>query len=161
MLRSLRKNKLCSHGLPASTLHNESVFYKALKRDLKRAESYVIIESPFMTEKRVRELMPILHKLNNCNVKVRINTRNPYHHDGQLRFQAFRCIKLLKRAKVKLRTYNDMRHRKLCIIDGEILWEGSLNILSQSCSKEVMRRTVSRQACQQMMKFTGLRNIFW
>ena len=161
MLRSLRKNKLCSHGLPSSTLHNESVFYKALKRDLKRAESYVIIECPFMTERRVKELLPILRKLNKRNVKVRINTRNPYHHDGQLRFQAFRCIKLLKEAKVKLRTYNDMRHRKLCIIDGEILWEGSLNILSQSCSKEVMRRTVSRQTCQQMMKFTGLRNIFW
>ena len=161
MLRSLRKNKLCSHGLPSSTLHNESVFYKALKRDLKRAESYVIIECPFMTERRVKELLPILRKLNKRNVKVRINTRNPYHHDGQLRFQAFRCIKLLKEAKVKLRTYNDMRHRKLCIIDGEILWEGSLNILSQSRNKEVMRRSESGELAVTMLRFAGLKTLLW
>jgi hypothetical protein len=39
------------------------------------------------------------------------------------------------------------------MIDGYILWEGSLNMLSQNGSKEVMRRIVSMELCQQMLRF--------
>ena len=52
--------------------------------------------------------------------------------------------------------YDDMRHRKLAIIDGRILWEGSLNIISNGGrSREVMRRAVSYLLCQQLAFFIG------
>lgn len=54
-----------------------------------------------------------------------------------------------------------MRHRKLAIIDGCILWDGSLNILSQAHSKEIMRRPNSAILCKQMASFTRLWNIYW
>ncbi|HMT19521.1 MAG TPA: hypothetical protein PKD15_05805, partial [Candidatus Saccharibacteria bacterium] len=54
-------------------------------------------------------------------------------------------------------TCDDMRHRKLAMIDDYILWEGSLNMLSQNGSKEVMRRSVSKELCQQMMQFIKVR----
>ena len=54
-----------------------------------------------------------------------------------------------------------MRHRKLAIIDGQILWEGSLNILSQVLSREIMRRTNSIELAHQMIQFTKINNRFW
>ena len=49
------------------------------------------------------------------------------------------------------------RHRKLVIIDRSILWEGSLNALSQNSSCEVMRRIESETLAKQMIEFAGLR----
>jgi hypothetical protein len=47
-------------------------------------------------------------------------------------------------------------HRKLAIFDRAILWEGSLNALSQNDSCEVMRRMESEDLAKQMLDFTGL-----
>jgi hypothetical protein len=48
-------------------------------------------------------------------------------------------------------------HRKLAIVDQRILYEGSLNILSQNDSCEVMRRIHSEQLAIQMIEFIGIR----
>ena len=48
-------------------------------------------------------------------------------------------------------------HRKLAIIDDAILWEGSLNILSQNDSCELMRRIKSDVAVKELLRFTGMK----
>jgi hypothetical protein len=48
-------------------------------------------------------------------------------------------------------------HRKLAIIDENILWEGSLNILSQNDSCEIMRQIYSVESVKEMLRFTGIR----
>jgi len=107
--------------------------------------------------------LPVLEKLTRRGVKVRINinTRNPNHHDEQLHIQAWVALGKLRAAGLKVKTCNDLRHRKLAIIDGAILWEGSLNILSQSSSREIMRRTQPQELCRQMAQFTGLNRWAW
>lgn len=47
-------------------------------------------------------------------------------------------------------------HRKLVIIDRHILYEGSLNVLSQSDSAEVMRRIDSVKLAWAMVRFTHM-----
>ena len=47
-------------------------------------------------------------------------------------------------------------HRKLAIIDRDILWEGSLNILSQNKSREVMRRIKGQDFALEMFNFLRL-----
>ena len=47
-------------------------------------------------------------------------------------------------------------HRKLAIIDRKILWEGSLNILSQSHSRELMRRIEDRETTLETFNFLKL-----
>jgi phosphatidylserine/phosphatidylglycerophosphate/cardiolipin synthase-like enzyme len=115
-----------------------------------------------MTERRAAQFCRQFEKLRKKGVKVRINTRLPYDHDTTiLQIQGWQAAKLLKSHGVKVCFYHDMRHRKLAIIDDNILWEGSLNILSQSSSREVMRRTVSSSLCKQMLKFTGMGRWKW
>jgi hypothetical protein len=46
-------------------------------------------------------------------------------------------------------------HRKLAVIDKSILWEGSLNILSQYDSCEVMRRIRSKEWAKEVIELTG------
>lgn len=150
-----------SNDLLQSALHSETTFYCSFQRDLKRATNDVIIESPFIACKRTDTLLPIFRKLTKKGVSVRINTRNPRHHERELQIQAWQSIKKLREAGVKVKFYDDMRHRKLAVIDRAILWEGSLNILSQSYSKEVMRRTNSPSLANQMVRFTGMNRWKW
>lgn len=150
-----------SNDLLQSALHSETTFYCSFKRDLKRATHEVIIESPFIACKRTDTLLPIFRKLTKKGVAVRINTRNPRHHERDLQIQAWQSIKKLRHVGVKVKFYDDMRHRKLAVIDKTILWEGSLNILSQSFSKEVMRRTNSSVLASQMVRFTGMNRWKW
>jgi len=144
-----------------SKLYDESRFYAALTNDLRRAKREVVIESPYLTCKRTNELLPVLAKLVRQGVKVRINTRNHNHHEEYMRIQAWMALKQLRAAGIKVRTCDDYRHRKLAIIDGAVLWEGSLNILSQNNSREIMRRTQSEELCRQMIQFTGLNRWAW
>lgn len=51
--------------------------------------------------------------------------------------------------------------RKIAVIDGRILWEGSLNILSQGNSREVMRRIESEELTKQMVRFLGLHRFYF
>jgi hypothetical protein len=53
--------------------------------------------------------------------------------------------------------YTGGHHRKLAVLDKHILWEGSLNILSNNGTCEVMRRIESRELAEQMVRFLGLR----
>lgn len=52
--------------------------------------------------------------------------------------------------------YTKGLHLKIEIIDRSIMYEGSLNILSQNDSAEIMRRVASKQLIEQMVKFVGM-----
>jgi len=149
-------------GLLSSRLYDERSFYDALIKDVNRAKLIVIIESPYLTERRALQFCRLFKRMSEQGVKIRINTRNPRHHDKTLEIQAWKAMAVLREHKVKVCTYDDLRHRKLAIIDDVILWEGSLNILSQNNSKELMRRIVSEDLCNQVLSFTSVaREMRW
>lgn len=160
MLR-LFTRKVSPSDLLSSQLFDETAFYQTFIRDLKRAKREVIIESPYMTTARVRTILPTLQKLIKKGVKVRVNTRFPEHHDQVLRVQAWIVTKELRNIGVKVRFFSDYHHRKIAVIDGYILWEGSLNILSQNRSREIMRRIESEQLTRQMLAFLKLKRFNW
>jgi len=141
-------------------LYDERSFFQAFSEDFKSAKHEVIIESPYITVRRSKELSFLCKKLVKRGVNVIVYTRNPEHHEHALRYQSYEGLEILRMAGVKTKICNDMRHRKIASIDRKILWEGSLNMLSQSNSKEIMRRTESSELCIQMLKFAGLVGIF-
>jgi phosphatidylserine/phosphatidylglycerophosphate/cardiolipin synthase-like enzyme len=147
--------------LLTSKLFDETNFYNAFLSDLKSCKREVIIESPYMTTTRLAVLTPVLKKLVKKGVKVRVNTRYPGHHNKLLCVQAWTAAKTLKQIGVRVRYFNDYNHRKISVVDGRILWEGSLNILSQNRSREIMRRIDSEQLTRQMIRFLGLNRFFW
>lgn len=139
-----------------SQLFDDRSFYKAFSKDYKSARKQIIIESPFISIRRSRELADITKKLIRRGVKVSVLTRAPESHTQLMASQSISGIEILRTAGVKVKCFKDLRHRKIAMIDNEILWEGSLNMLSHSNSKELMRRTVSEQQCRQVAKLTSV-----
>ncbi len=150
-----QKSKLVTQSIPetVSILHDETTFYKQFTHDLLKAKKEVIIESPFMTSRRLNMLKPVFERLIARGIQVYILTRHPQEHDIDMLVQAEAGIRYFEDLGVQVLLCDGNHHRKLAMIDREILWEGSLNILSQSHSREFMRRLDSNKLAEEMFNF--------
>lgn len=137
-------------------MYDQNSFYEAFQKDLLIAQDTVIIESPFITTKRISDLLPTLLKLVNRGVQVIINTRNPIEHDGEYKTQALDSIETLQSFGINV-LYSVKHHRKVALIDNRIVWNGSLNILSQNDSCELMWRIDSSEAASKLLGFINIK----
>jgi len=138
-------------------LYNEKTFYRQFIKDLVRADHEVIIESPFITTSRMELLYPVFVRLLARQIMVYLVTRDPVDHDDEfMRDQSTNEILQCKELGVNVSLLKGHHHRKLAIIDRKILWEGSLNILSFSNSREIMRRIKGEKYVREMQKFLKL-----
>ena len=142
--------------LQSSRLYDQTIFYKVFLRDLRIAKTLVIIESRFITKKRMDLLLPALSKLRSKGVRIMINTKPFEEHEPSYQSQAVWAVRVMQDIGIEV-LMTSGHHRKLAIIDEEILWEGSLNILSQNDSCELMRRIKSDVAVKEMLLFTGIK----
>lgn len=138
--------------LTNTSLYDQDTFYKQFSRDLLAARREVIIESPFITTKRMNVLLPIFAKMCRRNIRIIVNTRNPEDHDGDYYYQALDAVAAMQDMGITV-LYTSGHHRKLAIIDRETVYEGSLNILSFSDSCEIMRKMVSIPIANELCKF--------
>lgn len=143
-------------NLITSKLFDEKTFYKAFIRDLSKAKREVIIESPYITRRRMNILWPIFDRIHLKEVKIYVITRDPREHDGDMKNQSESEITNFEACGVQTLICAGNHHRKLAIIDRKILWEGSLNILSQSNSREIMRRIQGVRSAEEMFNFLKL-----
>lgn len=155
-LKQINNIKDLAGDFEKSHLFNETDFYQNFIKDLLNAKQEVIIDSPYITTERVRTFTPIFEHLINKGIKIFILTRQPKEHDSTMRYQATDEIKNFENMGITVLPFIGYVHRKLAIIDRSILWEGSLNILSQRDSHEVMRRFEGKETSQQMMTFLKL-----
>lgn len=148
-----------SAELVTSKLFDENTFYDAFIKDLKKAKEEVIIESPYITCNRMARLESVFQKLVKRGVKVYVITRRPEEHEANLARQAELEISIFEEMGVQVLLCVGNHHRKIAILDREILWEGSLNILSQGFSREIMRRIKGRKLAKQMFDFLKLSKV--
>jgi phosphatidylserine/phosphatidylglycerophosphate/cardiolipin synthase-like enzyme len=142
----------------SSALYDQDTFYGAFLRDMHHCRKQLIIESPFITDRRVQLLLPVLQKLRKRGVQIIINTRSPEEHDNTYQTQAARAVLAFQALGIVV-LYTVKHHRKLAVIDGEITWEGSLNILSSHDSCEIMRRIAFTEEATMVIRFIGLDKI--
>lgn len=140
----------------SSKLYDQTTFYTAFERDLRRCKRELVIESPFITTRRMNALLPILANLRKRNVTIIVNTRNPNEHDGDYSHQAQDAIEAMQDLGIAV-LYTVGHHRKLAIFDREVFYEGSLNILSFSDSCEIMRRVASSAEAKLLINFIGVK----
>ena len=116
----------------------------------------IIIESPYITSKRVEMLINIFNNLLAKGVKIYVMTRDRKEHDENMEYQSEEAISLFERMGVQVLLCIGNHHRKLAILDRKVLWEGSLNILSQNHSREIMRRIDNKELAIEMFEFLKL-----
>lgn len=139
-----------------SSLFDERTFYQTFLQDLSSCQKEIIIESPFITNERMKTFDRLFTNLLEKGVKIFIITRDPKEHDNGYEMQSEEAIRWCETMGIQVLLCTGNHHRKLAILDRKILWEGSLNILSQIYSREIMRRINNQELTLKMFDFLKL-----
>ena len=144
------------HELQKLNLFNEKTFYRAFVRDMFEAKKEIVVYSPFVTKFRSEFFSRTFETLRRRNISIFIFTRPIEEVDYLMRSEVKCALKDYEELGACVIYLPGLIHQKAAIIDREILWEGSLNILSQRESKEMMRRTADEDSATQVMSHLGL-----
>ncbi|MDR7419360.1 MAG: AAA domain-containing protein, partial [Armatimonadota bacterium] len=138
----------------AAGAFTEGTFYPAFLKDLARVRDSIVIFSPFATGSGTARWIDSLRGALARGVRVRILTRPPEEFGGGSTDDVVELVQSLRSLGITV----DLRarmHEKIAILDGRILWHGSLNILSHRDTHESMLRLESPAACQQLGRFVS------
>jgi hypothetical protein len=130
----------------------EGTFYPAFLDDLARVRESAVIFSPYATRRGTSRWADVLRAALARGVRVRLLTRPPSESAGSGADELAELLRALRELGVTV----DLRarmHEKIAILDGRVLWHGSLNILSHRDTHESMLRLDSPAACAQLAQF--------
>jgi hypothetical protein len=122
---------------------DEPAFERALSHDISKAKESVVIFSGYVTPSRVSKLGDLFRSKRAEGVRIRCVTRPP-NRNGSIPVKAGRdALDILEGIGVTVDCRANI-HQKVCLIDNQIVWLGSLNALSHAGrSDETMTRAVS------------------
>lgn len=136
----------------ASGAFTEGTFYPAFALDVARATDSIVVLSPFATPAGTSRWVDLLRTAKFKGVRVRVITRPPEEPGGGTANEVSEIIRGLRDLGVTVDLRGRM-HEKIAIVDGKILWHGSLNILSHRDTHESMLRIASPAACAALGRF--------
>lgn len=132
-----------------SQTFTEEEFWKAFPCDIRQARGRILVQSPFVASRRIKLLAKEMCALIGKGITICVFVQEPRNWlsdrdglDPQVLYnlQEFGlAVQMLRSWGIHVNLRKDI-HAKLAVVDDEILWEGSLNILSHANSKEHMRR---------------------
>ncbi len=125
----------------------EKTFYKLFEQDIQRAQTSIVIASPFITEERVKSMLDLLVKQQRRGVSVKVYTK-PTEESKQW---SIRAAKLVKDAGIEL-LYRSKMHEKLIFIDEKVVYDGSLNSLSYRDTRESGLRITTPRIVQEKLR---------
>jgi hypothetical protein len=143
-------------GLKIPIRHcSEQSFLDLFRADLAGGGDHVIILSPFLSQNRAAHYYPVLLTLISRHVSVDVYARPKSGQPESLRDHFDQVEQGLRRIGARLHLRPGM-HEKMGVIDGRILWHGSLNILSHNNTKESMIRFESPDLTQEVLCDLGI-----
>lgn len=135
---------------------NQAFFYKAFEKDLAQAEDKVVIVSPFLSLNRIASLEASFRELHRKGVKTFIITK-PFKEQKLTQDFEKELSNNLRKLDMEV-IPKPLSHEKLAIIDGKIIWHGSLNILSHRNTSELMIRFATKESkfSEETLKLCGI-----
>lgn len=140
-------------------LYNQTGFYSAFANDMLKARKEIIIYSPFVSRYRAKRFNRQFHKLIDSGIKIIFFTRSLEDYSPSKRGVVAEVLGQYEDMGIVIYCLKGYIHEKVAIIDREILWEGSLNILSQRSSREMMRRVINKDSAEQVIRHLRLNKV--
>ena len=120
-------------------------------QDVRQARESVVIVSPYVTVKRVKWIEAALAQCVQTRVKVTVLTRAPEMLPVSSQSGAWTAMKMLEALRVEV-VCREAIHQKYAVIDGSVVWYGSINLLSFGASQESVMRLVSGSIARALLE---------
>jgi DNA-binding Xre family transcriptional regulator len=157
--RSKTKSRPKMQELESHAVFTHKDFLKWFTVDLANARGLVLIQSPYLSTRRINDLRLTLEKCIYRGVRVCVfveTPRNMHHKEVTADKKSFQAaLNMLDGIGAHVTLFPKV-HEKLAIIDETIFWEGSYNILSHLDTTERMNRWTSRGKVRQAIEMHRL-----
>lgn len=132
-------------------IFDKNSFLPVYSNDIINAAKEVLIVSPFVTKRRVSQVLEYLSTSISKQVKTTIITRPPEDFKEK-DIPALRAIiDVLKSASINL-LYKSNIHQKFAVIDQRVVWYGSINLLSYGNAEESIMRLDSPNIASELIR---------
>jgi hypothetical protein len=136
----------------AAGIFTESDFYSVFAQDIERARESIVVFSPLASAPGIARWVDALHAAVERGIRVRVVTNPPKGFGGKRTGDDFNLVRELRDLGIAVDLRAQM-HEKIAILDGRIIWAGSLNILSHRNTSGSMLRFESQTMCRQLGMF--------
>ena len=127
----------------ANSIFDNNSYSVVFENDLREAQKEIIISSPKLNVYKIKKLINILKPVQESGVKVVVLTLETERHQ--------KLIDELECTGVHVKLLSKM-HEHYAIIDNEIVWYGSMNLLSRGREEDNLMRVVSGEIAQELME---------
>ena len=136
---------------PMDIIFDKHSFFPVYTNDIGNAAREVLIVSPFVTNRRVPQMMQYFHTILKNQVKVTVMTRPAEDFKDSKRSSLEQIFNTLKEVGINV-LFKSNIHQKFAIIDRKIVWYGSINLLSFGMAEESIMRLISGNIAHELIK---------
>ncbi len=134
----------------SNAIFDSDTYSQAYEQDLLEATKGITISSPSLGRNKVRRLIQLLKEKQEEGVRVAAVTWHPdtYAH-GKDEHRA-ELIAMMREAGIQIKLVKSIC-RRFAVIDDELVWYGSMNLLSRDNAEDSIMRIASKEIAAELM----------
>ena len=137
----------------ANAIYDIDNYAETYWRDIEEARSGVIISSPRLNTQKVDRIIDVLGKRQESGVKVTIITWHPDAYKYGRDDVRMELMERLRKAGFEIRMVESSCEH-YAVIDQEIVWYGSMNLLSKEDAEDNLMRVCSKEIAAELLEMT-------
>jgi phosphatidylserine/phosphatidylglycerophosphate/cardiolipin synthase-like enzyme len=134
-----------------SFIYENKNFFSAYFDDISRAKERIIIVSPVISLKKISTFLTKIKNIINQNVKVTIITKPKEELNKNQKITVSEKEKIIKTHNFNI-IYKKGINNKFSLIDQNVIWYGSLNILGYNSGEEIAIRFENDEIANEFIK---------
>jgi hypothetical protein len=137
----------------ADAIYDIDTYLFIYEKDLQEADKEIVISSPYMSRNKVIKLIRSLKEKQESGVKVTIVTLHPNVYRYGRESHRVELLELLRTAGFHIELVEE-DCKRYAVIDKEIVWYGSINLLSKEDVEDNIMRVVSKEIAAELLEMT-------
>lgn len=134
-----------------NTIYSHKTYKEQYERDVINATKEIVISSPGMNKQQVVKILKLLDKPQLAGVEVIVITLHSEEYPGKQKIVTEQLVESLKSSGVSVKTLKEM-HEHFAVIDREIVWYGSMSLLSREREDDNLMRLHSKEIAEELLE---------
>ena len=144
---------LVGEKLKANAIYDIENYAETYWKDLEEANSAVVVSSPRLNNQKVDRIINMLGKRRELGVEVTIVTWHPDAYKYGKDDVRMELMERLRKAGFEIRLVEETCEH-YAVIDNEIVWYGSVNLLSKEDAEDNLMRVCSKDIAAELLEMT-------
>ena len=137
----------------ANAIYDIENYAETYWKDIEEANSAVVVSSPRLNNQKVDRIINMLGKRRELGVKVTIVTWHPDAYKYGKDDVRMELMERLRKAGFEIRLVEESCEH-YAVIDNEIVWYGSVNLLSKEDAEDNLMRVCSKDIAAELLEMT-------